>query len=473
MKPQSSLRRLARCLELATAIAALPLVLWACQSHPLERPDPLPEQQTDDAFLVNPIRDVDLLFVIDNSGSTANKQANFTRNFPAFMNALQMIPGGLPNVRIGVVDSDYGVGGVMSANGCNGFGDKAAFQVNNTAGAPCGLPAGEFWITNTNVPAAQLNTVFSCMATRGTMGCGHEHSLQAANMALHPRPDRNPMNEGFLRPDAYLAIIILTDEEDSSGGEDSGPFFMNPPPAGWVDNSRAASSGAHICNGGQLPPAPISIPLASCVQNPMPPAGTLLPVSQIVADIKALKPGHEEKIIVASIFGWPLPGTEAAARYTLENGMGGVNLGQVCTQAGGGTPGLRIKAFLDSFSNSSTNSICQDSFAAALDAIGKLVGRVVGNPCVSAPLLDTDPMMAGVQPECIVEDKVGDVVTALPQCSATAAKPCWTLSPSTNCTESGVQISVDRGGAAPATGLQQLIKCRTCAKPGDMRCRKA
>src|SRR5690242_3294497 len=92
--------RVWRYVRLAGALLVLPLVLWACTSHPLEQPRPLPETQTDDFYAVNPIRDIDILFVVDNSGSTQNKQDNFARNFPAFMTALQMVPGGLPNIRI-------------------------------------------------------------------------------------------------------------------------------------------------------------------------------------------------------------------------------------------------------------------------------------------------------------------------------------------------------------------------------------
>src|SRR5256885_15171396 len=122
------------CLKLAwryarfgCALAALPLLVWACTAHPLEKPEPLPDQQTDDFYAVNPIRDIDLLFVIDDSGSTSNKQRNFTANFPNFMRALEMVPGGLPNVRIAVVTSDVGAGNAMTQS-CHTAGDGARFQ---------------------------------------------------------------------------------------------------------------------------------------------------------------------------------------------------------------------------------------------------------------------------------------------------------------------------------------------------------
>jgi hypothetical protein len=462
-----------RCVRLVGALSALPLVLWACTSHPLESPQPLPDTQTDDFYAVNPIRDIDMLFVIDNSGSTSNKQANFTQNFPAFMTALQMIPGGLPNIRIGVVTSDYGSGGVMTMNNCHDFGDNAAFQINDMAGANCGLQPGAYWITNDNLlPGRTLQQVFACMATRGTMGCGNENQLQAARMALLPRPDRNPMNMGFLRPDAYLAVVWLTDEEDSSAADDSGPFWAGPPPAGFADNARSVPM-AHLCNGAPPPGMPMTVPLSDCVANPNPPPATLLPYQTVVNDIKGLKPGHEEKIVVAAIAGWPPAGTEAGATYSLVRSQTGVDLGKVCQQAGGGTPGLRIKAVLDSFTHNTLQSICQASYAGALTTIGQLVGAVVGNPCISAPLVDIDTVKAGVQPDCVVEEgMMNQTRTPLPQCGTSNAKPCWSIEPANNCGASGFQIAIDRGGAAPTLGVQDSIKCRTCSKPGDARCHR-
>jgi hypothetical protein len=461
-----------RLVKVATALATLPVVLWACNSHPLESPDPLPDQQTDDFFAINPVRDVDLLFVIDNSGSTDNKQANFIRNFPAFITALNDIQGGLPNVRIAVVSSDLGSGGVMTSNMCNGHGQGAAFITTSVGGMPCGITTAEQWITPNNVPPGQIAAVFQCMANRGSQGCGYEHQLQAANQALHPRPDWNPMNEGFLRPDAYLAIIFLTDEDDCSGPDNAADFFGGASPAGFIDNSRCAAAG-HICNNVPVMPAtlgmPFDQPLTVCAANPMPTG--LFPVQQIVNDVLALKPGHPEKFIVAAIAGWPPPGQEANARYRLTGTPSAI--AQVCTQAGGGTPALRIKAFLDSFKNNTLQTVCQDNFAGALTTIGTLVGTVVGNPCLSAPLVDTDMAAAGLQADCVVEDKLGDMRTALPSCArAGAARPCWSVSPAPNCMGSGYQIAIDRGGQNPPQGLEQVIKCRTCAKPNDPRCRR-
>src|SRR5262245_33950671 len=56
--------------------------------------------------------EIDLLFVIDNSGSTKDKQTVFSTNFPRFVEALEAFDEGLPDLHIGVVSTsvDLGVG---------------------------------------------------------------------------------------------------------------------------------------------------------------------------------------------------------------------------------------------------------------------------------------------------------------------------------------------------------------------------
>jgi hypothetical protein len=463
--------RVWRVARLAGALLSIPLALWACTTHPLETPTAKPDQQTDDFYAVNPIRDVDLLFVIDNSGSTGNKQDNFNRNFPSFINALQMIPGGLPNVHIGVVTSDLGSGNVMT-QACNVGGDGGRFFVTDvTTGANCGLAAGAQWMTNDNLaPGATIAQVFTCMARRLSNGCGSEHQLKAADVALHPRADWNPMNAGFVRPDAYLGIIFLTDEDDCSAPDDAGAFFSGPPPAGISSNSRCAWAG-HLCDGAPPPGMAFNVPLAQCMPNPNPPPGTLLPVSTIVDSIKGLKPGHEEKIIVAAIAGWPPPNQEADARYAMVRAQGGVDLAQVCQQGGGGTPGLRIKQFVDSFQHGLLQTICSNDYSTALTQIGNAVAAVVGSPCITAPIVDIDSRTAGKQADCVVTESVmGSKAVPLPQCSTGGARPCWQLKAATTCMDSGFQVEIDRAGALAPEGASDSIKCRTCTDPRDARC---
>ena len=59
--------------------------------------------------------------------------------------------------------------------------------------------------------------MFSCIAALGETGCGFEHQFAAILRALGADGQRAPAeNQGFLRPDAYLAIVMLTNEDDCS-----------------------------------------------------------------------------------------------------------------------------------------------------------------------------------------------------------------------------------------------------------------
>ena len=56
-------------------------------------------------------RDLDLLFVVDNSASMIDNQAALAASFPKMMDVLAEVDGGLPNLHIGIVTSDMGTKG--------------------------------------------------------------------------------------------------------------------------------------------------------------------------------------------------------------------------------------------------------------------------------------------------------------------------------------------------------------------------
>ena len=71
-------------------------------------PTPNPLQETDFTILVSPQREVDILFMVDNSPSMDPKQAALAANFPKMIQSLQALPGGLPDVHIGVSQQRHG-----------------------------------------------------------------------------------------------------------------------------------------------------------------------------------------------------------------------------------------------------------------------------------------------------------------------------------------------------------------------------
>ena len=110
-------------------------------------PDPEPIDRPSRYLASN--RNVDLLFLVDDSSSMRLSQDNLRRNFPVLMQALKNQPGGLPNVHIGVISSDMGAGD-GSVAGCDTTGGKnGIFQY--TARGTCtstGLLPGATYISD-------------------------------------------------------------------------------------------------------------------------------------------------------------------------------------------------------------------------------------------------------------------------------------------------------------------------------------
>jgi hypothetical protein len=482
----SRLSRLARWRTLRWVIAApaLPLALWACNSTPLQKPDPLPEQQNDQYYDVNPVRDVDILFMVDNSPSMKEEQEKVRRNFPVFMEALKKIPGGLPNVHIGVVTSDLGAGSKpLSNGGCpRPGGDRGIFQTK----ANCGLDPNSLFISSFNNQTMNnfqgaIETVFSCMADVGVVGCGYEHQLQATRVALYETVTKE--NAGFLREDAFLAIILLTDEDDCSAETNSDLFTDDAKFPMTTASFRCAQVG-HVCDGKEPPVGVFDAPLESCKPDDAPRMDGalkigLIKVGDIVDSIRALKKRPDQQILVSGIFGWPKNALGARYRYIQTNQ--GIDYAPICQSASGGDAngGLRVKQFVDSFgANGQVFSICEEDFSPAMKQIGDKLAAKLGNPCISAPVVDTKPD-PGVQPDCQVIDRIpatgGFKDDPLPPCSTgkkSQGGACWNLVNDPTCGDSGFKIDVDRGGQLATPGTQQAIKCLTCAKPGDARCKR-
>jgi hypothetical protein len=463
-----------RCLRWVMAAPGLLFALWACTSHPLQAPDPRPEEETHQSYEVNPVRDIDILFLIDDSPSMEDKQVNLRKNFPAFMTELQKIPGGLPNVHIAVVTSDLGAGPTTLNAQCYVGGKRGIFRTNPL----CKLnnPMTERFIVSADAGMknnfqGRIEDVFSCLAAAGATGCGFEHQLQAIRLALYE--NLTAENKGFLRTEAYLGIILLTDEDDCSAPPDTTLFTDDQLYPGTTASFRCAEVG-HLCGGAFPPVGMFQAPLASC--HPAP-GGKLIGVQEIVNSVRALKPRPDQQIIVAAITG--VSDNDATAPYRYGYAMGNakeLDYLPICSGRNGeARAALRIKEFVESFGqNGSLHSICADDFSPAMQQIGERLAAKLATPCITAPIVDTRPD-PGVQADCQVIDRIprdkGFEDVLLPACGGGNPVPCWRLTPDSSCAESGFKMTVDRGGQLAPLGAQQAITCLTCARPDDPRCR--
>ncbi len=136
-----------------------------------------------DIFYQNPVESVDILMVVDNSGSMQPYQEELGQNFSQFISYFIE------------ADIDY----------------QIATTTTDTAADDAGQILGQ--IITSSTPDAEA--VFAEIVSVGVMGSGFEMGLEAAQLALTD-PLINSTNAGFLRDEASLSLIFVSDEEDSS-----------------------------------------------------------------------------------------------------------------------------------------------------------------------------------------------------------------------------------------------------------------
>ncbi|HEY5935329.1 MAG TPA: hypothetical protein VIU61_11855 [Kofleriaceae bacterium] len=420
---------------------------------------------------VNLNRNVDILFVIDDSGSMADKQNNLAANFPNFIDVLNTIQGGLPDVHIGVVSSDMGVratdgntaGGIP---GCTSSGKNGTLQLGQATGmvtdqfiSDIKLPDGTRQINYTG----QLNTVFGAMAKLGAMGCGFEQHLHAMRRALEANA-----NPGFVRPDAFLAVIFIADEDDCSA-KSKALFENDGGPLGPLQSFRCTRFGV-LCDTGGADTGAMNNTGVKSECHPNDSSAELERVSAFVDFLKMQKPDPTQ-VIVAGIIGTTAP---FAVEDRVINGVNQRALAHSCTYTGGGQtqvadPPTRIQFFLDQFPNRSTSTtICQQDLSGGLQLIAQLLKTVIGDPCITGNLADVDPDQAGDQYDCSASyvqnyGKPNQTETVLPYCNdALSNKPCFHLiSDPVKCpTNSNLILKVEENMTAP-TGTHLIANCVT------------
>ena len=353
---------------------------------------PAPDTVTTTAPIITN-RNLDILFVIDTSSSMRLSQATLEANFPLFMNVLENLPGGLPNIHVAVISTDMGAGD-GSISGCTGTGNSGIFQY--TARGACTdttLAPGATFISNVNgvknYTAADISDVFSCIAALGESGCGFEHQFASVMRALGADGVAAPAeNAGFLRQDALLAIVMVTNEDDCSARPgiplfDATSNLTLASQLGPVTNFRCNEFG-HVCNGAapsRLAPTGMvtdTVTLTGCTSSGC--GGLLTPVAEFTARIKALKVDPAKEILVAAITGpttpyevhWKNPSTTDTGPWP--------EISHSCTAQDGSfaDPAVRISEWVSAFGpNGFVSSICEPNFMPALQIVANRIGTLL------------------------------------------------------------------------------------------------
>jgi hypothetical protein len=489
-------------------MAAVIPVLWACNDRRVARPEPKPEQTFNDLFQQSVNRNIDIVFMVDNSSSMKPIQTKLITQFPVFMNVLKGLPGGLPNVHIGVVSSSMGAGRNPSIEQCMPGGDQGIFQSAKTASPTCanaGLNMGQSYIINNGMGmqnyTGDIADVFSCVALLGDQGCGFEHQFESVLRALGADGAAGPtQNAMFLRPDAYLAIVLITNEDDCSAPPDS-PLFdstssMVSDPLGPLQSYRCNEFG-HVCgNPAMKPPRTPAgeVDLGTCTSAE---DGQLLRVSQVVTAMKNLK-ADQSKVLVAAIAGPPTPYKVNLAPAQVKTDPNMWPYVEHSCQAADGTyadPAVRIKQWIDAFGNNGVfEDMCAPSFAPALQRIGEEIGKKIGSPCVNGTVLDVGGQpwttASTTVPDCAVVDHktnqdTGNLVdSTLPPCADMAmvraslqmnppvpvgTTECWVLADNPGSCPGAHVMLFNRPNGPAMTDLNSSVSCsvRVCPPPGS------
>ncbi|HJK93390.1 MAG TPA: hypothetical protein RMH85_06445 [Polyangiaceae bacterium LLY-WYZ-15_(1-7)] len=185
---------------------------------------------------------VDLIWVVDNSNSMQEEQAQLVANFPVLIETLTNPPDRdgdgepdfppLDDLRAGIVTTDMGVGDNPGVIGCpSATGDEGIFvSESRSEAAECAGFALEepSWLQFDGTNGEAFESEFACLAELGTNGCGLEQQLEASREALTTHREAGGPHEGFLRSDSLVAVIFVTDEDDCSAADES---IFDPSPA--------------------------------------------------------------------------------------------------------------------------------------------------------------------------------------------------------------------------------------------------
>jgi hypothetical protein len=420
-------------------------------------PSPKPPPTIDKRIPNQP--DLDLLFVIDNSNDTADKQALFAADLTRFVQALDAFSGGRPNLHVGIVSSTVGTGSANFGASCASPNDDGLLQ-NAARVSGCTPPNGRFIDDFRSASGARtvnysgtLDQEIACIATLGTTGCGFGAQLEGMKRGLD---GSRPENAGFLRDDADLGIIILTDEDDCSVRD---PAFFSLTDTGPGD--FRCTLFAYDCTP-PLTTAPGKY--TNCTTR----TDSFLQTPQFYSDFLA-SVKHPSQIAVGMIAGDPSSTIQIGNVNGSDPVLQTSCMNTAINPPSRAAPGNRLADFTSRFGDRGTfHSICANDYSSALTDIGHTLFTMMSN-CLEGPIdtADTDASNPGLQPACTVTDQPpGSIIPACEMVDPmtpdpASARPCAWFGANTSCpADPGVEVHIERDAPALIGTVQVSCKPR-------------
>jgi len=502
---------------LAGAAVALPQ-LFACLSHPLKEVayDKTQVEKQGVAIAVN--KDVDIIFIIDNSGSMAEEQAFLSENFAAFVNVLEA-PDVKANYRMAITTTDNGnprcpkadttpEAGSFVLSSCidrvavGDFlfnGQDPPLNAESTCTDYCSWPDSELqirptttdkdpsekarpWLQNiegeTNLPDG-ISTVeaFQCFGPQGISGCGFESHLESMYKALKRADTEGDDQYGFLRDQAILSVVMVTDEADCSYAEAHKAIFIDNKvfwndPADPIPSSAVCWRAGVACEGDGPSYTTCSSENYDEAGNPgaSDADAVLHPLSRYVtqlSDIEATKQTFDsgQEVLFALIGGVPpgYAGKEDAiyedSADTVLQGDFGIGPGCTSTEGGNAVPPVRLREFAEAFqvgTDPNIFSICDPDYSVALEAIADKIRDQIKPACMPECVADSDTTTPLLDPTCTLTEEVTatGAVSPVPVCE----KQGGTFVPPAGATVCHILL-VDQSGATGTTDDDMSQDC--------------
>jgi hypothetical protein len=297
--------------------------------------------------------EIDLLFVIDNSGTMGEEQLNLAKNFPLLIQQLESLTDTAgqpvyPSVNVMVTTSDFGHPlctqfekpdyeprrGAPVYEGCNARINRFTGLGNNplvineacTTNCPADLAPSDqfihFDVNGSNVPLDNVAQALSCIGPQGIDGCGYEAQLESMLQAINPEacwndptregctddPEWGQFNKPFLRDGAVLAIALVTDEAECSVEAPGGfTYFTNPENNQYWEvnpNGDQPQVSSAVCwNAGVSCSGPDATgAYTDCVSTDN---GVLHPTDRYISYLNYLVQEQDKDVVMLGIFGVP------------------------------------------------------------------------------------------------------------------------------------------------------------------------
>jgi hypothetical protein len=371
-----------------------------------------------------PVRDLDVLFVVDNSGAMGEEQEFLAGAVGRFIGTLDERLDGRPNLHIGVTSTNVGTGpDGGGGEACSGQGDDGRLLIPDLC-TPLDRPFLVDLVDpddpdaprTINYPEGQLAETLACMTRLGMTGCGFEQQLEAMRRALD---GSNEGNDGFVRRDAMLVVVLVTDEDDCSAFDRTiyDPYEdERDDPLGELSSFRCFEFGV-TCD---QPDARIVGDRTGCVpRTDSPYLRDPAFYAEFLGDLK----GGPGMVMVAAITGEPTP---VSVREDKSKDPPELTINDLCPQPDqlipwGAGPAIRIHALLDGVPRHLSAPICERDSADLGRIADATASAMLGSMCLWATPFDSDDDRAGIQPICRAELRLesGEWVE-LPACAEDA-----------------------------------------------------